>query len=120
MITAVDSSVILDLLTDDPTFASNSELALRKAIEQGKLVVCECVVAEVYPSLKNRSQFIEFLSDWQLEFSPMDIKSSCLAGEYLSAYLSRGGKAKRVGPDFLIGAHAIVTADRLLARDRDI
>jgi hypothetical protein len=28
------------------------------------------------------------------------------------------GTAKRVVPDFLVGAHVMVTADRLLARDR--
>ncbi len=32
--------------------------------------------------------------------------------------LSRGGEAKRVVADFLIGAHALRSADRLLARDR--
>ena len=60
----------------------------------------------------------EFMSDWQLEFSPIEIECAVLAGDYFSTYLNRGGEARRVLPDFLIGAHAMVTADRLLARDR--
>ena len=118
MITAVDTSVILDVLTDDPQFGSTSDAALRKAIGEGKLIACECVIAEVFPALGNQALMKEFLSDWQLEFSAMGIEAAALAGEYFSTYLARGGRAKRVLPDFLIGAHASVTADRLLARDR--
>ncbi|MBT3274559.1 MAG: type II toxin-antitoxin system VapC family toxin [Spirochaetales bacterium] len=118
MITAVDSSVVLDVLINDRQFGAGSEAALRKAGNEGKLVVCECVIAEVFPALGNQTDFTEFLTDWQLTFSAIDIKSAILAGEYFESYLSRGGNAKRVVPDFLIGAHALLMADRLLARDR--
>ena len=118
MITAVDTSVILDILTDDSRFASISESALRQASLEGKLVVCECVVAEVYPALNDNERFAELIRDWQLDYSAIGYDSALLAGHYFSMYLSRGGDAKRVLPDFLIGAHATLVADRLLARDR--
>ena len=118
MITAVDTSVILDVLADDPRFASPSEAALRQAALEGKLVVCDCVVAEVFPAIHDGDSFAEFFGDWRLEYSAIDFESALLAGHYFSIYLSRGGEAKRVLPDFLIGAHASVAADRLLARDR--
>ena len=118
MITSVDTSVILDVLVSDPQFGSLSETALRKAQAEGKLVVCECVVAEIFPALDEIECFKEFLSDWHLEFSPMDFESAMLAGQFFSAYLSRGARIKRIVPDFLIGAHAAQSADRLLARDR--
>jgi predicted nucleic acid-binding protein len=43
-----------------------------------------------------------------------------LAGEMFGTYLRRRRKAdpRRLVPDFLIGAHARLLADRLLARDR--
>ena len=118
MITAVDTSVILDILTGDPTFAEMSEAALRRARVEGKLIVCECVIAEVFPALNDRDRLGQLLGDWQLELLPTGLEGAVLAGEYFSAYLLRGGTARRVIPDFLIGAHASVAADRLLARDR--
>jgi predicted nucleic acid-binding protein len=118
MITAVDSSVILDVLTEDPRFADVSEEHLRKATLEGKLIVCECVVAEIYPAISDKVKFDNLLRDWQLEFVPSTYQSACLAAENFGKYLKRGGKAKRIVADFLIGAHASVHADRLLARDR--
>ena len=118
MITAVDTSVILDVLIDDPQFGSASEAALRQGSGEGKLIVCECVIAEVFPAIRDRDRFAEFVGDWQLHFAPLDLAASTLAGEYFALYLRRGGRAKRVPPDFLIGAHAAMSADRLLARDR--
>ena len=118
MITAVDTSVVLDILVEDSRFASASEAALREAATKGKLVVCECVVAEVFPAINDKDRFAEFFKDWQLEYSAVNLDAALLAGQHFSIYLSRGGDAKRVLPDFLIGAHASISADRLLARDR--
>jgi predicted nucleic acid-binding protein len=116
--TAVDSSVLLDVVTDDPTFADRSEAMLRKASREGALTVCECVLAEIRPAL-SEGEAQEFLADWQIQFVPSTRDSALLAGHMFGNYLRRrphvGG---RVIPDFLIGAHATLTADRLLARDR--
>ena len=118
MITAIDTSVILDVLTDDRSHSLSSESALRKASAEGKLIICATVVAELSPALGDEHQLSEFLEDWQLEFSPMRLESAVLAGRYYRTYLSRSGTAKRVLADFLIGAHSVFEADRLLARDR--
>jgi predicted nucleic acid-binding protein len=58
------------------------------------------------------------MADWQLDFIPSSRESATKAGEHFSDYLRRGGKGGRIVPDFLIGAHALVHADRLVARDR--
>ena len=118
MITAVDTSVILDVLVDDPHYAAASETALRKARAEGKLVVCECVVAEIVPALTAPTAMEELLRDWALEYEPLTKEAAIAAGENFARYLKRGGQAKRVLPDFLIGAHAEKASDRLLARDR--
>ena len=107
MISAIDTSIILDILTEDKRFADLSENILNKASLEGKLIICECVIAEIFPTFK------DFLNDWQLDYMPSTIESSILAGEYFRIYLKRGGKAKRILPDFLIGAHAYLLGDRL-------
>ena len=118
MISGVDSSVILDVLSNDPTFADDSEQILRKASNQGQLVICDCVLAEIYPAVGNQTRFDEFLIDWQLDFIPSSRESAALAGASFSRHLTRGGKKGRVVADFLIAAHAQLHTDRLIARDR--
>ena len=63
MRTAVDSSVLLDVLTDDPAFAGKSEAALRQAMAEGVLLVCETVVAEILPVLGDEA-LTAFFKDW--------------------------------------------------------
>jgi predicted nucleic acid-binding protein len=118
MITALDSSIILDVLTGSPRFAEVSEQQLRQASVEGRLILGECVAAEIMPAFSDKEDFPRFLRDWQVDFVPSSLESSALAGEHFARYLQRGGKARRVLPDFLIAAHAFVNADRLLARDR--
>jgi predicted nucleic acid-binding protein len=117
MVTAVDSSVLLDVIFDDPAHVRASAAALREARAQGSLVISECVVAEVGPALKSE-ELADFLSDWEIQFSASTLPSAKLAAETFRHYLTRGGRRGRIVPDFLIAAHAQLHADRLLARDR--
>ncbi len=48
----------------------------------------------------------------------MDLKASLSASSAWKLYRSKGGRRERVVADFLIGAHALCQADRLLTRDR--
>jgi predicted nucleic acid-binding protein len=103
-----------------PTEQTERSLAaIRAASLEGRLVVCESVVAEILPAFPKRAQFDEFLEDWGLEFVPSSLESAAVAGEMLRRLLERRRElAGRTIADFLIGAHAQVHADRLLARDR--
>jgi len=118
--TAIDTSVLLDVLVDDPTHASASEDALRRAGDEGALLIGECVLAELAPSFARPADLDEFLSDLHLEFVPSNRESALLAGAMFRTYLTRRPRRAggRVVADFLIGAHAQCLADRLLARDR--
>lgn len=117
MITAVDTSVLLDVVTDDARWADASEAALRQASQEGSLIICECVLAEIVPAL-GAEAVEEFLDDWNLRLLPASRVTALLAGKMFALHLARGGKGGRVLPDFLIGAHAQTHAERLLARDR--
>lgn len=118
MTTAVDTSVLLDILTDDPRYAADSESALSEARSSGRLIVCESVVAELRPALGSDQQLAAFFHDVGIEFVPSSLESATLAGSIYSSYIKNRGSSRRVLPDFLIAAHARVHADRLLARDR--
>ena len=119
MVTAVDSSVLLDVIFDDPVHVRASLEALREAHAQGSLVISECVVAEVGPALKS-NELASFLADWEIHFSPSSLSSAMLATEIFRRYVTRGGRRGRILPDFLIAAHAQLHVDRLLARDRGL
>lgn len=68
MLTAVDSSALLDVVTRSVAHADHSESAPAQSHRKGGLVVCECVVAEIGPAFANEKQIPKFLGDWQMRF----------------------------------------------------
>ncbi len=118
MITAVDTSVLLDVFTADPTFGERSAQLLRACMLEGKLVACEIVWAEISASFPDSRIAQEALIRLGVEFVPLNETSSLEAGLHWKKYRESGGTRGRIISDFLIGSHARNHADRLLTRDR--
>jgi predicted nucleic acid-binding protein len=117
--TAVDSSVLLDVLSGDENFGEASRLALKSAYAQGPLLACEIVWAEVSATFGDDPPCGPILSRLGLEFDPLSIAAAEHAGRTWRTYRARKGpRRERMIADFLIGAHALDSADRLLSRDR--
>lgn len=118
MITAVDTCVLLDVLGADARFGERSAEALRACIAEGGLLACGVVWAEVAGRFQRSAEAEDALSQLRVDFSPLGADAALAAGDAWRAYRHAGGAPERMVADFLIGAHASVTADRLLTRDR--
>lgn len=113
---AVDSSALIELLGNGPQTAASAD-ALRDALHQGPVVLCDVVLAEVCTALKHGSDVLQFLEDAGLVYLAIEAKAALRAGEMQRRYRQRGGRRERTIPDFLVGAHALLQCDGLITFD---
>lgn len=118
MITALDTNILLDIWLPDPVFGPKSWDALMKADEEGGLIICEVVYAELASQFPNQAAFDARLDDLDIKVTAVPRAAAYRAGVARMSYLREGGKRTRILPDFLIAAHASVVADRFLTRDQ--
>ena len=142
MISAVDTNILLDLLLGDPEHADESERQLNEAASAGAVVISEPVYAELSPRFADSAGVDRFLDVTGVLFDSSTRPTLHLAGLSWQAYSRRRPRVlactqcgeplparcescgaavqvrQHVLADFLIGAHAVVQADRLLTRDR--
>ena len=119
MITAVDSSIMIDLLEPDPQHGPASREALRRCLREGSMVACDVVWAEVATAFGHaQARAVDALREIGIAYSPMTEGAALRAAECWYRFRKRSGGKERIVADFLIGGHALVQAERLLTRDR--
>ncbi len=142
MIFAVDTNVLLDVLIPEQRFLDQSKTLLDDCVNDGRLIVCEAVFAELSSQFPSYRELTEFLADTGICLVQSNEKALFLAGERWTQYAKRrqnkfqcsqcGHKMsiacskcntiirakQHIISDFVIAAHAVVEADALLSRDR--
>jgi predicted nucleic acid-binding protein len=114
----VDSNVLLDVLTEDPTWFDWSSRALARCADQHGLVINPIVYAEVSVGFERIEDLEAALPHDVFVRSPLPWDAAFLAGKCFITYKRRGGRKRSPLPDFYIGAHAAVAGLALLTRDR--
>lgn len=115
--TLVDSNVLIDISTGNPSWASWSAEALIDALDQGPVLVDQIVFAEFsigYPTPEE----CEWARHVQgIERVPIPWPGAFPAGRAFASYGRRGGAKRAPLPAFFVGGHAAVSGHRLLTRD---
>jgi hypothetical protein len=115
--TLVDSNVLLDVLTEDPTWFDWSSDALESQAESSVLVIDPIIYAEVSIRFDRIEALDDALPPGMFQRDGLPWEAAFLAGKCFVQYRRRGGAKRSPLPDFYIGAHAAVAGMTLLTRD---
>ena len=113
----VDSCVIVDVLENDPRWASWSQEKLESAALTHALAVNAVIYAEISVGFSRIEQVDALLKQTQIAMEAIPREALFLAGKAYQCYKARGGTRTSTLPDFFIGAHAAVLGIPLLTRD---
>jgi predicted nucleic acid-binding protein len=113
----VDSNVLLDVATNDSTWAEWSGDALAECAEHAALVINPIIYAEVSIGFRKIEALDAALPRILYQREPLPWEAAFLAGKCFADYRRRGGVRNSPLPDFYIGAHAAIGSLMLLTRD---
>ena len=114
MKTAIDTPILLDVLSADPKFGRSSRQALRRAYSQGALVVCSIAWAEICSCFPDPNVFRLAMQQLGARHSPISEAAAELAGslwqkahprKFVFGFSHRRARAAR-------GTDALLTRDR--------
>ena len=118
MVTAVDTNVLLDVFLDDIEYRQSSFEALTAAFSAGDVIVSDIVWAETGAAFENNATFEVVMQKLGIKYVALTQSAATHASELWRVAKARKSiPPKRVVADFLVGAHALECADRLLTRD---
>ncbi len=113
----VDTSILVDVLQNDPQWADWSIGQMRAQARLHALVINPVIYAEMSLSFSTIEALDDVVITLALELREIPRPALFLAAKAYVQYRRRGGSKGQVLPDFFIGAHAAVEGWPLLTRD---
>lgn len=110
----VDSSVILDIVTNDAEWGAWSADAVARGAETGTLMINPIIYAEVSVGFKRIEEVEAAVPAEYFQRVSLPWEAAFLAGKSFLRYRRWGGGKQSPLPDFYIGAHAAVSGLSLL------
>lgn len=142
MISAVDTNVLLDVLGADPDCYAASLRALEDGQKRGRLIIGDIVYAELAVHFPSIQRLDSFLDETRIDLVPTTREALAASAKAWGTYTSNRPPGlqcpecastlttacpscgrqlqprQHIISDFIIGAHALVQANRLITRDR--
>jgi predicted nucleic acid-binding protein len=113
----VDTSILVDVLQDDPQWGEWSTTQLRAQAQIHELAINSVIYAEMSIYFRRAESLDQLVEAMHLRMEEIPKAALFLAGKAFVHYRKRGGTKTQVLPDFFIGAHATVQNMALLTRD---
>ncbi len=113
----VDSSILLDIATNDAKWSDWSGNALAECAEHTTLVINPIIYAELSIAYTTIEALNAALPNSLYQREALPWEAGFLAGKCFLTYRRRGGLRNTPLPDFYIGAHAAIEHLALLTRD---
>src|SRR5471030_1328053 len=113
----VDTNVLLDVLEDDPEWASWSQARLEAAIVTDTLAINPIIYSELSIAFTRIEELEAVIIEASLNVEEIPREALFLAGKVFLSYRRASGVKQSVLPDFYVGAHAAVMHCSILTRD---
>lgn len=114
--TAIDSNVLIDIVSADPKYGPSSREALESCAREGSLIVWAEVVAEFATGCSSATDPLAILQALTVRYLDIGMQGAAEIGDVCS----RKNKGGRILADYMSAVHAATHADRLLTRDAEI
>ena len=112
----VDSNILIDVMTDDPTWEPWSAQQLAHLGNTRQLAINPLIFAEVAIAYRDEELLNAALPPALVRL-PLPYSAAFLAARAFRDYRQRGGTRRSPLPDFYIGAHAAAEGHTVLTRD---
>jgi predicted nucleic acid-binding protein len=144
MITAIDTNILIEYRQAGSERNAQALALLQAASISGPLIICEVVYVELAAAYPDPDHLDGFLVDLDISLWRTGVSALAEAGRSWRAYTQRRPRRfvcpqcgaeqqarcsgcgreiatrQHVAGDFMVGAHALAYADRLLSRDRGV